>query len=166
MIRRDSSVSAFAVLIATSVVLVVFTGAGAPTPDVATVVSALLDYDGSACNTTCTICTENPRRHMNTNDATPFAQHVGWTHELCQPTGCAFHNCVIGVTLAPEELDDVVRLLPSIPAVDLVAMDDSQPNLVLDMNRGAVQVLGCQGLALASVELTPVQRRDLASSVQ
>lgn len=166
MTRRNSPVSALAILVATGFVLAVFTGANSPAPNVPAVVSALLDYDGSACNTTCTICTENPMRHKNTNDLTPLAEHVGWTHEQCQSTGCAFHNCVIGVTLAPEELEDVLQLLPSVPAVDLLAMDDAQPNLVLDMNRGAVQVLGCQGLALASVELTPAQRRDLASSVQ
>ena len=88
-------------------------------------------------------------------------EHTGEVHGCATPDTCASHKCAEQTTLAPDELNTVVELIPDLSLRALVALHDAEPNLLLNVERQAVQVLGCQGLVLASVELTPWQKTEL-----
>ena len=61
-------------------------------------------------------------------------------------------------------MDRILEIIPEVPGQQLLAMDEAEPNLLLNLERQAIQVLGCEGLVVASVEMTPGQRADLVST--
>ncbi len=127
--------------------------------------ATLLDYNVSLCNTNCELGGCSRGKHSNElrmeegNDG-------GKAHGSCEPGHCAetkgehVHKCEsssMAQLLSPEALEDMLDLIPRIPTQELLAMDRVEPNLLFNGNRRAVQVLGCNGLVLASVELTAAQ---------
>lgn len=128
-------------------------------------ISALLDYDASLCSLNCEFspCSSlgegfhTNRYHREGNDG-------GIWHMSCWSGGCRmWHSCDPRLTLASSELNVVVDLLPELPAEDLVALHETEPNVTFNRDRLAVQVLGCQGTVLASVPLTSDQHRSLTA---
>ena len=150
------------VLVTASTLSIAWTGtAGSPVdPDMETMVLTLLDYDASSCTTNCELspCT-GMGAHLN--ESTPFGNDGGELHACVGGAGCSAHNCNPNYTLAPDDLRTLIQLIPSISAETLTAIDRVDTNLFLNPGRRAVQIMGCEGLVLASVELTPAQQREL-----
>lgn len=113
-----------------------------PMPRAARAISALLDYEGSLCSTNCDLglCElagtggHQNFRHRLGNDG-------GLTHLDCIRLPCQFHNCNPNFTLAPAELNVVVDLLSTLPALQIAILHEAEPNLTLNRGRSAVQVL-------------------------
>lgn len=129
-------------------------------------ISALLDYDGSLCATNCEYgdC-RWMSRDSHKNELHPLGNDDGFRHSECWATGgCAlWHSCDPQFTLAPSELDIVVDLLAELPAEQIVSLHETAPNVVVNVSRSAVQVLGCEGAVLASIALTADQERELSA---
>lgn len=86
----------------------------------------------------------------------------GYPHLSCMDLfECRIHDCNPNFTLAPGELNVVVDMLATLPAKEIAALHEAEPNLTLNRGRSAVQVLGCQGTVLASVALGPSRVRAL-----
>lgn len=131
-------------------------------PQPAMIVSALLDYDGSACNTNCELGVCELKAHINYahsggNDT--GRQHPCWDGS----SSCFEHACNPHLTLAPSELALATKLLPRISLQKLLAMHETEPNLNVSRQRSAIFVLGCQGSVLASVGFTDAQKRESAA---
>lgn len=151
-----------AVLVAANTLSVAWTGTtGSPDdPDTETMVLTLLDYDASSCSTNCELspCT-GAGAHLN--ESTPFGNDGGEIHACVGGSGCYPHQCDPTYTLAPDDLRTLIQMIPSIPANTLASIGRAEANLLLNQDRRAVQIMGCEGLVLASVELTPDQQREL-----
>ena len=129
-------------------------------PGIETMVLTLLDYDASSCNTNCELSPcDGAGVHLN--DVTPFGNDDGEVHSCAGGSGCRDHNCNPNYTMAPDDLRTLIETVPSIPAKTLIAIDQAETNLLVNRDRRAVQVIGCEGLVLASVELTQAQQREL-----
>ena len=124
--------------------------------------SELLDFDTSACDGNCELSGCSQGQHQNFlrigegND-------TGEYHSQCQAGSCRGepHNhdgCFAAGGLTPEELEEMIDLIPQLSVGELVAMDTRETNLLVNHRRQAAQVLGCAGMVLASVELTPSQK--------
>ena len=89
-------------------------------------------------------------------------------HDCYEGISCSPHDCPdhgkTDLALAIQAVDGILELIPEIPGQQLLAMDEAEPNLLLNMERQAIQVLGCEGLVMASVEMTPGQMADLVST--
>ena len=82
-------------------------------PEPAVLVSALLDYDGSACNTNCELGVCELKGHINY--ATSGGNDTGREHPCWDGSASCFeHACNPHLTLAPSELALVTTLLPQI----------------------------------------------------
>ena len=130
-------------------------------PDANATISALLDYDASDCVTNCEIdyCIQFGGGHNNHH--LPGGNDTGRLH-LCRGAATCFeHACFWSLTLAPHELVTVVDLVSRLSAGELVALQEAEANLSLNRDRNALQVLGCQGKALASIKLTSGQKAVL-----
>ena len=129
---------------------------------VATRVAQLLDYDATPCNTNCEMGGCYEAEHSNELRG-PTGNDGGTDHD-CQLGTCDIvggehdHSCDrMAELVPPEALHELLELIPQIPTRLLMAMDREDPNLFVNRNRKAVQVLGCQGLVLASIDLTTAQ---------
>ena len=146
--------------------------AGIDVPDgrsVATRVAQLLDYDATPCNTNCELGGCFEAEHSNELRG-PTGNDGGTDHGNCQLGTCDIvggehdHSCDrMAELVPPEALHELLELIPQIPTRHLVAMDRDDPNLFVNRNRKAVQVLGCEGLVLASIDLTTAQAGVLDS---
>ncbi len=151
-----------AVLVASSTLSVAWTDTpGDPDdPDMETMVLTLLDYDASSCSTNCELSPcSGAGAHLN--ESTPYGNDGGELHACVGGAGCSAHQCDPTYTLAPDDLRTLIQMIPSIPASTLASIGRAEANLLLNQDRRAVQIMGCEGLVLASVELTPAQQREL-----
>ena len=144
-----------------ALVLAILAGASSPRgPDAVSTISTLLDYDGSACNTNCELLACDQEGHKNLD--IEEGNDTGRTHEDCREESTCFeHACRPTFTLAPQELNTVVELIPRLSIGGLVALHEAEANLSINREREVVQVLGCQGKALASIKLTASQKAAL-----
>lgn len=124
--------------------------------------SELLDFDTSACDGNCELSGCSQGQHQNFlrigegNDA-------GEYHNQCLAGSCRgeppnHDACFAAGGLTPEELEEMIDLIPQLSVGELVAMDTREANLLVNHRRQAAQILGCAGMVLASVELTPRQK--------
>lgn len=88
----------------------------------------------------------------------------GEVHSCAYPKSCKAHSCGPPPGMAYHELTTVAGLIPELTFDALITMHHDEPNLLLNVERSAVQVLGCHGLVVASVELTPFQKAQLANA--
>lgn len=125
-------------------------------------VAVLLDYDASSCEFNCELspCRGVGGGHQNV--PTEHGNDKGGPHEYCIREGCSFHSCG-GPGLSAADLDTLVDLIPQLPGRDLAELAASEPNLLVVAKRSMVQVLGCEGLVLASLELTSGQAVGVGS---
>ena len=154
-------------LVTTSLAVAGFAGINVPdNGSVAIRVAQLLDYDAAGCNTNCEMggckdATHNNASAVGGNDG-------GKEHNWCEPGGCSEsgehdHSCDrMAELVPPEALHELFELIPQIQTRQLLSMDREDPNLFVNRRRKAVQVLGCEGLVLASIDLTPPQAATLA----
>ena len=153
-------------------VALLFTFAGAAettSPEAAARISSFLSYDASDCNTNCEIAIcrllGTPGHANALMDPDEDGNDKGEIHSCAYPKSCDAHTCggpPPGGGLASLDLTTVAGLIPELSSDELTAMHAEEPNLLLNLERNAVQVLGCQGLVLASVELTPSQVAQFA----
>ena len=144
--------------------LAVLAGASPPEPDPATLISALLDYDAAdPCQFNC-----GTKRCQGGHKL--IAHDYGNDHDLGKGPhdcyigyGCKVHTCDpdSNTTLALGDLEVVRDLIPAVPVERLLAMDQAEPNLLFSPERQTVHVLGCGGLVLTNIELTPSQKAAL-----
>ena len=124
--------------------------------------SELLDFDTSSCDGNCELSACSQGQHQNLlrigegND-------TGEYHSQCQSGSCrgAPHHhdeCFAAGGLTPAELEEMIDLIPQLSVGELVAMDTREANLLVNHRRQAAQILGCAGMVLASVDLTPLQK--------
>ena len=154
------SVGAMLVAVSTLSVAWTDTKGGPDDPDMETIVLTLLDYDASSCSTNCELSPcSGPGVHLN--ESTPYGNDGGELHACVGDAGCSAHQCDPTFTLAPDDLRTLIQMIPAIPASTLADIGRTEANLLLNQDRRAVQIMGCEGLVLASVELTPTQQREL-----
>jgi hypothetical protein len=138
-------------------------------PDVATTLSTLreLMHCEYACEVTPCGGTGHQLKWGELGNADQY--RGGHEHPCFEALDCSpYHDCPphgnTDLALAIQAVDRILELIPEIPGQQLLAMDETEPNLLLNMERQAIQVLGCEGLVVASVEITPDQRADLVST--
>ena len=122
-------------------------------------IASVLSYDGSACSASCVACPPPGWDHRA--EFAPGAEFSGPTHE-CKDThpGCddPYHEC--GLAMTRNERDILIRLVISMPATELMAIDVEEPNFQINWKRKAIQILGCGGTVVASLGWTPDQRSE------
>lgn len=125
--------------------------------------SDVLAYDASACTVECSKCGAGAWKHE-----TEFAvdgEFAGGTHS-CHDyhPGCDdWHECSKVMTVS--ERDELVRVIRGVRAVDLVAVDSDEPNLMINYGRHTTHILGCDGVVVASIAWTPPQELEFAEMV-
>ena len=122
--------------------------------------SDVLAYDASACTVECSKCGAGAWKHE-----TEFAingEYAGGIHS-CHDyhPGCAdWHEC--SEIMTASEREELVRAIRGIRAVELVAVDSDEPNLMINYDRHTPHILGCDGVVVVSVAWTPPQELEFA----
>ena len=129
----------------------------APAPDRAWI-SSVLSYDAALCNKECEDC-DDDWEHVVT-DALPGDGEYSSPSHSCHDRhiGCdgGIHQCR-RQALTKGDRDTLIRLVQTMPADELVAVDAAEPNILVNWERQAVQILGCGGTVVASLAWTPSQ---------
>ena len=130
-------------------------------------ISSVLSYDAAICNKECTRC-EPPRTLEHEVTEPPGGSgHSGPVHE-CHDR---HSNCTGGIHkcardgLAKDDRDTLIRLIQTMPADELLAVDAAEPNILVNWKRQAVQILGCGGMVVASLAWTPSHALGLEALV-
>lgn len=139
------------------------------TPDVATTLSTLLEV--MHCEYACEVSPCGYTGHKlawtplgNADQFLGMGEHDCYEGISCSPVhDCPDHGKT-DLALTVQAMDRILEIIPEIPGQQLLAMDEAEPNLLLNVERQAIQVLGCEGLVVASVEMTPGQRAHLVST--
>ena len=165
--NRNARIAAL-LLLTPSLAVAGFAGTKIPeSRSVATRVAELLDYEATPCTTNCELGGCPDGKHNN--ESVIGGNDGGKQHSWCELGGCSGsgehdHSCDrMAELVSPEVLNEMLELIPQIRTQQLVVMDREDPNLFVNRKRRAVQILGCQGLVLASVDLTTTQAAALDS---
>ncbi len=122
-------------------------------------ISSVLSYDAALCIYNCVQCGPTVWHHEVTPAFPAEGEYSSPQHE-CEDThvGCdgGTHKCV-GHPLAKGDRDTLMRLIQAMPANELVSVDATEPNILINWKRQAVQILGCGGAVAASLAWTPTQ---------
>lgn len=59
--------------------------------------------------------------------------------------------------MARSDRDTLIRMIEKMPADELLAIDAAEPNLLINWERHAVQILGCGGTVVAALGWTRTQ---------
>ena len=98
------------------------------------------------------------------------SEHQNWTHSggndggerhTCafSSAGCGDHTC--NETIGIRELE---TLVPSLDGASLQTLAAKHDGLLVNAERGAIQVLGCGGQVVLSVNFTEQQSRELVGA--
>ena len=149
--------------------LAVLAGASRPPePDAAALISALLDYDApNPCPFNCEVedCEDGHELIKDSDHGNDIEVPGVGAHSCFAGITCEIHDCLpdSNSTLSLGDLEVVRDLIPALPVERLLAMDQAEPNLLFSPERQTVHVLGCGGLVLTNIELTPSQKAALVA---
>lgn len=99
------------------------------------------------CSTVCLVSTDHKVVQDGGSDG-------GGDHDcLATDLGCSYHDCN-GLVISLHDLERLMQLLPQLDGQELIALGSSDLGLLINRDRGALQVLGCNDLVVASVPLS------------
>lgn len=131
-------------------------------------ISSVLSYDAAICNKECAQCGQPGDWLHVVTDALPGEGEYSSPWHKCHDrhVGCfgAVHHCARDA-LAKGDRDTLIRLIQTMPADELLAVDATEPNILVNWKRQAVQILGCGGTVVASLAWTPTQASGLEALV-
>lgn len=126
-------------------------------------ISSVLSYDAVLCNKKCEQCGEpGGWDHEVTNAPSGEGKHSSPSHGChARHIGCSggTHKCA-RQALAKGDRDTLIRLIQTMSADELVAVDATEPNILVNWKRQAVQILGCGDTVVASLAWTPTQASE------
>lgn len=79
---------------------------------------------------------------------------LGANHGCMTSSSCSYHRCT---PTEEEDLEQLVELLPTVAPADLQGLAGEEVGLVINAERGALQLVGCEGLVLVSVPFSEEQ---------
>lgn len=121
--------------------------------------SALAAVGAMACNKNCEFDCDSAGEHRNSMH---WGGNDGGEEHSCAASvnSCRDHTCSATQTQGLQELE---TLLPTLDGDMLKQLMRSHQNIALNMERHAVQVLGCQGQVALSLNLMDHQVSELVA---
>lgn len=121
-------------------------------PHILEVQQVLRDLALTPCDRECT--TDGCLASTDHRSKQGGTSHGGSYHGcLGTEMGCDYHGC--GISLNPGYLERLVDLVASLPRSELLEMVELEPNLALNAERGALQVVGCDQTIVATMPFPP-----------
>jgi hypothetical protein len=155
MLRR--SLLALALMLSVPVVALAATTDG-PTPTGVEVGELLSEFAATACTHNCdTVCVVSTEHKVLENPGNALGPDHSF---LYTQLGCGYHDCI---EEQQQDVEQLVELLPDLGGAELVAFSLQDIGLTINRDRGAIQVIGCNDLVVASVPLSQAQADWLAA---